>query len=323
MRRREERRAKAAGETPRTLTELDYLLGICDEARQGALRFREKAEGPFLAPPGKLAIPPLLALPKLLSASDRFLESRENEADLQLLLAPGSSLGGARPKSSVYDAGGVLAIAKFPRKDDEFSSTLWEALALTLAERAGIQTPLWRIERILNKPVLILKRFDRQKQNRVPFLSAMSMLGAKDNEQHGYPEIAYAITQYGANPHRDLEELWRRLIFNILVSNTDDHLRNHGFLYEPRLGWRLSPAYDMNPVPREIGPPLLSLSIDFTSRGASLEAALSVIEEFRLKKEKALSIIEEVKRAVKGWQIAARSLGIRREETERMASAFV
>jgi serine/threonine-protein kinase HipA len=323
MRRREEHRARTAGETPRTLTELDYLLGIYDEARQGALRFREKAEGPFLAPPEKSAIPPLLALPKLLSASERFLESRENEEDLRLLLAPGSSLGGARPKASVYDAGGVLAIAKFPRKDDEFSSTLWEALALMLAERAGIQTPLWHIERILNKPVLILKRFDRQKQNRIPFLSAMGMLSAKDNEQHSYLEIAYAITQDGANPERDLEELWRRLVFNILISNTDDHLRNHGFLYEPRLGWRLSPAYDMNPVPHGIGPLLLSLSIDFISLEASLEAALSVIEEFRLKKEKALSIIEEVKKAVSGWQSAARLLGIRREEIERMASAFM
>jgi len=216
LRRREERRAKAAGETRRTLTELDYLLGINDEARQGALRFKEQ-DSPFLATADVNAIPPLLILPKLLSASERFLESKENDEDLQLLLAPGSSLGGARPKASVYDMDKSLAIAKFPRKDDEFKTTLWEALALTLAEKAGIRVPPWRIEKVLKKPVLILKRFDRQGQNRVPFLSAMSMLGAKDTEQRSYLEIAYAISQYGACPLADLEELWRRLVFNILI----------------------------------------------------------------------------------------------------------
>jgi serine/threonine-protein kinase HipA len=170
--------------------------------------------------------------------------------------------------------------------------------------------------------VLILKRFDRQGQNRVPFLSAMSMLGAKDNEQRSYLEIAYAISQYGSRPLADLEELWRRLVFNILISNTDDHLRNHGFLCVLGQGWRLSPAYDMNPVPQERGMNLLSLAIDFTSREASLETALSVIDEFKLKKEKALAIIDEVKRAVRGWQDTAHSLGISRDEMERMASAF-
>jgi serine/threonine-protein kinase HipA len=322
MRRQEERRAKAAGERPRTLTELDYLLGINDEARQGALRFKETADGPFLAAAAKNTIPPLLVLPKLLAASERFLESKENDEDLRLLLAPGSSLGGARPKASVYDTDKSLAIAKFPRRDDEFEATLWEALALTLAERAGIRIPLWRIVRILNKPVLILKRFDRQGQNRVPFLSAMSMLGAKDNEQRSYLEIAYAISQYGAEPGADLEELWRRLVFNILISNTDDHLRNHGFLCVLQRGWRLSPAYDMNPVPRKTDPHFLSLAIDFTSREASLETALSVIDEFKLKKEKALIIIDEVKHAVHRWRGAARLLGISHSETERMASAF-
>jgi serine/threonine-protein kinase HipA len=323
MRRREERRAKTAGETPRTLTELDYLLGINDEARQGALRFRETPDGPFLAPSMGNAIPPLLALPKLLSASERFLESKENDEDLRLLLAPGSSLGGARPKASVYDRDKSLAIAKFPRKDDELATTLWEALALTLAEKAGIRVPLWRIEQVLGKPVLVLKRFERRRQKRIPFLSAMSMLGAKDNEQHSYLEIAYAINQYGAEPLADLEELWRRLVFNIFISNTDDHLRNHGFLWVSRKGWRLSPAYDMNPVSREAGPNLLSLAIDFSSREASLETALSVIEDFTLKKEKALAIIDEVKGAIRGWKNAAHLLGIKRGEIERVASAFV
>jgi serine/threonine-protein kinase HipA len=327
MLRSEERRAKAAGKTPRPLTELDFLFGVNDEARQGALRFKIQDDGPFLAPPEPNAIPPLAALPRLLSASERFLESRESEEDLQLLLAPGSSLGGARPKASVYDSGD-LSIAKFPRKDDEFQATLWEALALTLAEKAGIQVPSWRIEKALNKPVLVLKRFDRQGQRRIPFLSAMGMLGARDHEQHSYLEIARAITQHGAQPLRDLEELWRRLVFSICISNVDDHLRNHGFLLitptdgnAPK-GWRLSPAYDLNPVPRQAGPHSLSLAIDAVSREASLETALSVIGEFRLEKEKTMSILDEVRYAVDGWQNAALSLGISRRETTLMASAF-
>jgi len=327
MRRREEREAKAAGKTPRTLTELDYLLGINDEARQGALRFRKQEGGPFLAAssgsmPAKNAIPPLVALPALLSASERFLESTETDDDLQLLLAPGSSLGGARPKASVYDAGD-LSIAKFPRKDDELQATLWEALALTLAAKAGINIPPWRIERVFNKPVLIIKRFDRQGQQRVPFLSAMSMLGARDNEQHSYLEIAYALIQYGAEPLRDLEELWRRLVFNICISNTDDHLRNHGFLLDSPGGWRLSPAYDLNPVSRQAGPHFLSLAIDAVSREASLETAFSVIDDFKLRKEKALAILDVIQQAVEDWQITALSLGISRREADSMASAFI
>ena len=322
MRRKEERRAKAEGKMPRTLTELDFLLGINDEARQGALRFKKQGNDPFLAPPVENSIPPILSLPKLLSASERFLESRESEEDLQLLLAPGSSLGGARPKASVYDWGN-LSIAKFPCKDDEFQTPLWEALALLLAGKAGIQIPEWRIEKVLNKPVLVLRRFDRQGQQRIPFLSAMSMLGARDNEQHSYLEIAYALMQYGADPMPDLEELWRRLVFNICISNTDDHLLNHGFLYISPKGWSLSPAYDLNPVPRQAGPPFLSLAIDTVSREASLDTSLSVISEFRLKKEKAMEILDSVQCAVRDWKIAARSLGISRREIDYMASAFI
>ena len=321
MRRREERQARAAGKTPRTLTELDFLLGINDEARQGALRFKKQGSDLFLAPSETNAIPPLVALPRLLSASERFLESKESDEDLRLLLVPGSSLGGARPKASVYDAGN-LSIAKFPRKDDEFQTTLWEALALTLARKAGIHVPAWRIERVIDKPVLVLKRFDRQGQRRIPFLSAMSMLGARDNEQHSYLEIAFALIQYGAEAQRDLEELWRRLVFNICISNTDDHLRNHGFLLNSSKGWRLSPAYDLNPVPRQTGLSFLSLAIDSASREASLETAFSVINDFRIKKETAMTILNDVQRAVKDWQNSARSLGIKRRESERMASAF-
>ena len=322
MRRKEERLAKTGGRTPHTLTELDFLLGINDEARQGALRFKNQNNSSFLAPPEKNAIPPLVSLPKLLSASERFLESRESDDDLRLLLAPGSSLGGARPKVSVYDAEN-LSIAKFPRKDDEIRITLWEAHALMLAKNAGITVPVWRIVNVLKKPVLVLKRFDRQGQRRIPFLSAMSMLGARDNEQHSYIEIAHAIIQYGAEPLLDLEELWRRLVFNICISNIDDHLRNHGFLYTLSKGWRLSPVYDLNPVPRQARQHFLSLAINKFSREASVENAFSVINEFRITRKKAAEILDNVQNAVKDWKKEARLLGINRSETEIMASAFL
>jgi serine/threonine-protein kinase HipA len=222
----------------------------------------------------------------------------------------------------VYEKDGSLAIAKFPRKDDEFNTVLWEALSLSLAANAGVTVPVWRLEPVLGKPVLIIKRFDRRLETRIPFLSAMSMLGAQDNEPHSYLEIAYALAQYGASPEKDLAELWRRIVFNILIANTDDHLRNHGFLYERPKGWRLSPAYDMNPTPLSLGKRILSTAIDFTSREASLDTALSVIADFRLRKSEADEIIQTVTDAVKPWKERARSLGLDRAEIERMSTAF-
>ena len=182
MRRAESARAKAERTTPVTLFEADYLLGVNDEARQGALRFSFTMIDPvFLAVKDQASIPLLVDLPKLLSATERFLEDDESAEDLRFLLAPGSSLGGARPKASVRERNGSLAFAKFPRNDDEFNVVAWEAVALTLAKLAKIRVPTWRLETILKKPVLIIKRFDRNGTERIPFLSAMSMLGAKDN----------------------------------------------------------------------------------------------------------------------------------------------
>ncbi len=323
MRRAESARAKSTGEATRTLLEVDYLLGVNDEARQGALSFSLEDGGPYLMPKDKESIPPLIDLPKLLSATERYLDDDETAEDLKILLAPGSSLGGARPKTSVRDKDGHLAIAKFPKKDDEFNVVVWEAVALTLAEKAGITTAEWRLETIMDKPVLILRRFDRQNGERVPFLSAMSMLGAaKDNDPHSYLEIAYALTQSGANPNNDLEELWRRIVFTVLISNTDDHLRNHGFLYERYKGWRLSPAYDVNPTPVEIKARMLSTSIDFDNPTASIDLALSVIEDFRIKKIRAQEIIKEVATAVGEWRTFATQFGLSKKEVDRMASAF-
>ncbi len=322
MRRSETRRARANKETPRTLGESDYLLGVNDEARQGALRFSEETNGPFLSPRDRASIPPLVDLPRLLSASERFLNDDETAEDLRLLLAPGSSLGGARPKASVRDRDGSLAIAKFPRKDDHYNVVVWEAVALTLAAKAGIQVPEWRLESITDKPVLIIRRFDRMDSQRVPFLSAMSMLGAKDNEQHSYLDIAYALAQNGGHPKDDMAELWRRLVFTILISNTDDHLRNHGFVYERHLGWRLSPAYDVNPTPAEIKPRILSTLIDYESDMASIETALSVTDEFRLSREQAEQIMHDVAEAVSNWRNVAAQSDLSKREIDRMASAF-
>lgn len=322
MRRAEGQRARSAGEMPRTLGEADFLLGVNDEARQGALRFSDTPDGLFLAPRGQRTIPPLVDLPRLLSATERFLDDEENAEDLRILLAPGSSLGGARPKASVRDTDGHLSIAKFPRKDDDYNVVVWEAVALVLAEKAGLTIPSWRLETIMDKPVLIIRRFDRVGDTRVPFLSAMSMLQAKDNEQHSYLEIADALRQYGANPSADLAEMWRRIVFSILISNTDDHLRNHGFIYERYTGWRLSPAYDMNPTPVEVKPRILTTTIDLYDGTASLDLALSVAEDFRLSPDEAKAIIKEVGAGVAQWRDVAQAQALDRREIDRMASAF-
>ena len=322
MRRSETARAKKAVETPRTLGEVDFLLGVSDEARQGALRFAETLNGTFLSPKDRKTIPPLVDLPKLLSATERFLNDDESAEDLKMLLAPGSSLGGARPKASVSDKDGSLAIAKFPRKDDDFNVVVWEAVALILAERSGIHLPTWRLDTILDKPVLIIRRFDRAGQERIPFLSSMSMLGARDNEAHSYLEIVDALRQYGAMPEHDMAELWRRIVFSILISNTDDHLRNHGFVYEREKGWRLSPAYDMNPTPVEIKPRILTTTIDLYDGTASLDLALSVANSFRLSKDQAKTIIKEVGHGVMQWRDVAQNFGLKKREIDRMGSAF-
>ncbi len=322
MRRAERRRAERAGETPRTLIEIDYLLMVDDEARQGALRFARQEGGPFLAEHEAARIPPLIDLPRLLSAAEHVVGDTDSDEDLRLLLAPGSSLGGARPKASVRDRDGHLAIAKFPHKDDETNAVLWEGVALRLAAKAGIPVPDWRIESVVNKPVLLLRRFDRVQGQRIPFLSAMSMLGASDNESRSYLEFVDALRRYGASPKQDMHELWRRIVFNILISNTDDHLCNHAFLYTGPDGWRLAPAYDLNPVPTDIKPRVLTTAIDLDDGSASLGMAMSVVGYFELDENKAQVITAEVGRAVATWREEAARMGLTQAEIDRMASAF-
>ncbi|MEE8342800.1 MAG: type II toxin-antitoxin system HipA family toxin [Gammaproteobacteria bacterium] len=322
MRRAERRRAERTGETPRTLMEIDFLLGVNDEARQGALRFTTQEGGPFIAAHKVARIPPLIDLPQLLSAAEHVVGDTDSNEDLQLLLAPGSSLGGARPKASVRDRDGHLAIAKFPHKDDEINTVRWEAVALTLAAKAGIPVPEWRLETVADKPVLLLRRFDREAGKRIPFLSAMSMLGASDNETRSYLEFVDALRQHGAAPKADMYALWRRMIFNILISNTDDHLRNHGFLYGGPDGWRLAPAYDLNPVPTDIKPRVMSTAIDFDDTTASLELAMTVSGYFELDEGDARAVATDVGQAVGTWRKAATHLGLTSNEIDRMASAF-
>lgn len=199
---------------------------------------------------------------------------------------------------------------------------LWEAVALSLARIAGITVPTWRLESVAKRPVLLLRRFDRNKGTRIPFLSAMSMLSAKDNEQRSYMEFVDALRQYGASPKEDMHMLWRRIVFSILISNTDDHLRNHGFLYGGQAGWRLSPAYDLNPVPVDIKPRLLTTTIDLDSGAASLDLAFSVANYFDLSKIEAVDIAAEVGAAVSTWREAAANLGAKAQEIDRMSSAF-
>jgi serine/threonine-protein kinase HipA len=322
MRRMERRRAEHEKQTPRTLHEIDYLLLVDDEARAGALRFAETEGGPFLRQAEVKRIPPLVELPELLSAAEHVMEDTDTEEDLRLLFAPGSSLGGARPKASVRDKDGGLAIAKFPRKDDEINAVLWEAVALSLAHKAGISVPTAHVEIVADKPVLLLRRFDREGRRRIPFLSAMSMLGAKDNETHSYLEIVDALRQHGAAPKADMEALWRRIVFNILISNTDDHLRNHGFLYAGSDGWRLSPAYDLNPVPVDVKPRILSTAINEEDTTASLSLAMEVAGYFELDDAEARDIAAQIGKAVSNWRDEAAGHGITKNEIERMASAF-
>ncbi|MBW8887581.1 MAG: type II toxin-antitoxin system HipA family toxin [Fibrobacteres bacterium] len=322
MRRAERIDAKKEGRPARTLVEADFLLQVDDRSRQGALRFSEIPSGPFLAVPDASPVPPLIALPKLLKATERLEKEEDGTADLRLLLAPGSSLGGARPKASILDRNGRLSIAKFPKPDDDYDTVRWEATALALAARAKIPVPSWRLELVNKKPVLILGRFDRNAAGRIPFLSAMSMLGAKDGEQRSYPEIGDCLRRFGANPTEDLRALWRRMVFNILISNTDDHLRNHGFLYEGQRGWRLSPAYDLNPIPSDIKQRILSTAIFEDDAQASMDTAFSVADRFAMTRQEAAGIAREVGKAVSNWREEAKKTGLGAGAQERMESAF-
>lgn len=320
--RRERLAARREGRAPRTLLEIDYLLGLSDFTRQGALRFKRDVVGPFLAEGGE-HVPPFIELGRLLEAAERVTEEEETEEDLRLLLAPGSSLLGSRPKASVRSKSGSLMMAKFNRVDDDYDVGRWEAVAMKLAGTAGLSVASWTVEQVSGRTVFLMRRFDREDEIRVPFLSAMSMLEAVDGRHRSYMEIADALRMHSASATEDLRELWRRVVFTVLISNTDDHLRNHGFLYAGDQGWRLSPAFDLNPVPTDVSPRILSTAIvEGNDRSASMDLAFLAAAHFGLEDDEAQEIAEQVARAVTQWRSVARALRASERECDRMASAF-
>ena len=321
MQRAERRLAEREGRQVRTLGELHYLLGVADETRLGALRFRWRGEEIFQSPV-RDGVPALIELGRLLQITERIERDEETDDDLQLIFAPGSSLGGARPKASVIDQHGHLSIAKFPKESDDYSIETWEEIALRLAERAGIQTPEHALLQVAGKQVLLSRRFDRDNGWRIPFLSAMSMTGSRDGERGSYPELVDALTAHGAQAKEDALQLYRRVVFNVLVSNVDDHLRNHGFLWSGQGGWILSPAYDLNPTPVDVKARILTTNIDLDEGTCSVELLRETAGYFGLGDKQSCTIIREVAEVTRTWQAVAAEVGAKRAEISRMASAF-
>ena len=329
MKRREALQAREEKRKERRLFESDYLLGVNDVSRLGALRFKLSREGPFLDDDTTFPTPPFSSIRELEHASlriedDDFFEDQQASKWLRLLMAPGSSLGGARPKASVLSPEGHLWIAKFPSKNDDKDQGAWEFIVNKLAEEAEIRMAQGMAKKFSQKNhTYLTKRFDRSdKGERIHFASAMTLLGYKDgiNHQDGasYLELVEVLERYGAQPEEDLLELWKRIVFSICVSNTDDHLRNHGFLLTNR-GWRLSPAYDINPNEQGVG---LSLNIDENDNALDLELAKSVAEYFRIDLSEADNFIRSTKKIVNAWRNKADRLGISKVEQEMMKSAF-
>ena len=312
---------RKAGEA-RTLSEIDYLLAITDQTRIGALRYKRVDEDSFDHDIGHYRIPPLIQLPALMNAADAVYSDTETAEDLKLLLNEGSPLGGARPKSAVMDHDGTLAIAKFPKADDDRSIPRGEVLAMMLAAKAGIHTAKARLQDVAGRPVALITRFDRRDGQRIPFLSAMSLLGLNDGDEASYIDIAECIRMHSSEPRADLHELWRRIVFGVLIGNLDDHLRNHGFLYDKDNKWRLSPAYDLNPVPLAEKTRELSTWISEEGPDADLDIARRVAAHFALKPEQVETIITEVTEAIKGWQNTARQLGMSAADITVYATAI-
>jgi serine/threonine-protein kinase HipA len=318
--RREAARAKDAGTAPGSLSEADVLLGVRDDLRQGALRFRLSEDGPYLAQDS--GVPVLTDLPALLDIAERVESGTADFGDLNRLFRAGSSLGGARPKAHVIDSDGRIAIAKFPSaSSDTWNVMAWEKVSLDLARRAGIAVPDSRLIRIGDRTVLIVNRFDRQGTDRIGYASAMTMLEASDGDQRSYLEIAQVIEEQSPAVTDELRQLWRRICFTILISNTDDHLRNHGFLHERAESWRLSPAFDMNPNPAP-GPKELSTAVDFNDFHASIDTLMGIAEYCRMDAREAVDVLAQVTSAVGHWRTTAISQGLPQAEIEKMEPAF-
>ena len=326
MKRRAAQKAKEEGTPVSTLYDVDFLLGVYDESRMGALRFKLDKDGPFLDDNHQTPSPPWSTIRELQYGAE-VLESDENDEEvkkwLNILMAPGSSLGGARPKANILDDEGNLWIAKFPSKGDSIDKAAWEFLAYRLALNAGIEMTESKIEKVSGRfNTFFTKRFDRLNGERVQFASAMTMTGKneetiKDNTP-SYLDMAEFIQFQGAQNKVDLHQLWRRIVFHIAISNTDDHLRNHGFILTDK-GWILSPAFDINPSIDKDG---LALNIDTENNVLDFDLAKSVGEYFQLTNNEMDTIIEEIKVVVGNWRKMAQEIGISRAEQELMSSAF-
>ena len=324
MDRREGILAKQENRKARNLLETDYLLGVHDEARMGALRFSLQEGGPFLSCERNMAAPPWTTLRNLETASLQFEKDPDvyNNRWLQMLLAPGSSLGGARPKASVKAPDNSLWIAKFPSRHDQYDSGAWEQVTHELAKLCQLNVPESRLERFSdNGSTFLVKRFDRQAGRRIHFSSALVMLGKKDRESSdsSYLDLVQFLTSYGASARADLKELWRRIVFSMAVSNTDDHLRNHGFLLTPH-GWRLSPMFDVNPNPYG---DFLSLNVTLNDSRIDPDLAMEAVSYFGLKKDEAAEDAKQILTTVgRSWRAIAESYGLSRESQDAMAPAF-
>lgn len=326
MKRRETIQARETGRPVRTLHEIDFLLGVNDETRMGALRFKLDSEGDFLNNEQQMSTPSWTSVRELQYAAG-IIESNSDVEEvkkwLAVLLAPGSSLGGGRPKANVIDSAGSLWVAKFPSSNDQIDKGAWEYLAYLLAIKCGIKMPDCRIEKVSGKyHTFFTKRFDREQRERIHFASAMTMTCHDENDLKDSPasylEIAEFIQYNGIQNKHDLQQLWRRIVYHIAISNTDDHLRNHGFLLMEK-GWILSPAYDINPSIDKEG---LALNIDADQNHLDFELAKSVGEYFQLTTHEMDIITDEIKKNVSNWRVHANHIGISRAEQEMMAAAF-
>ncbi len=325
MNRKERLLASSENRKPNKLHDSDYLLGVYDESRMGGLRFKTDLNGPFISNDSKSSIPPWTTLRTLEEASRNYeKDESENNKWVNQLIKPGSSLGGARPKANVVDTKGQLWIAKFPSKNDENDIGAWEKVAHDLAEMCDLTVPESKLEKFSKLgSTFLVKRFDRLTDKRIHFASAMTLLGKKDGasaiDGTSYIEIASFIKTYGSNPQKDLLELWKRIVFNMAVSNIDDHLRNHAFILT-KSGWSLSPLFDVNPVPYGTE---LSLNVNDTDNRIDINLAIDSAQYFGISKDRAKLEARNILNIVKeNWEKLAVKYGLTRNQILNMKPAF-
>ena len=327
MNRRERILADKENRKPSKLYDSDYLLGVYDETRMGGIRFKLDPSGPFLSEDRETAAPPWAYLRTLEEAARSFEADETGLAEkwVRQLIMPGSSLGGARPKATVTDASGQLWIAKFPSRNDENDTGAWEMVAHDLAVRCGLNIPEARLEKFSSLgSTYLVKRFDRIKSKRIHFASAMTLLGKTDgassSDGSSYLDIAALIKSSGASPKKDLQELWKRIVFSMAINNTDDHLRNHAFILTKN-GWTLSPLFDVNPVPYGNE---LSLNVNEYDNTVSIDLAVETAGRFGLKESEARDCAAEMLKIInKSWAAVAAGYGLSRRQIEEMRPAFM